>query len=42
MVGLQTSCSIVPAEGARIYTDTPAVLEGRKMVVTQILEKGKT
>ena len=41
MVGLQTSCSVVPADGARIFTDTPAVIEGRRMVVTQILEKGK-
>lgn len=40
MIGLQTSCSLMPIDGMKIYTDTPDVIEARKMVINQILTNG--
>jgi len=37
---LQTSCSLIPADGMVISTDTPRVIEARKMVVNMLLANG--
>ena len=40
MRGLQTSCSLIPHDGMEISTDTPRVIEARKMVVNLLLSNG--
>ena len=37
---LQTSCDLFPAEGMKISTDSPRVIEARKMVVNLLLANG--
>ncbi|HPS59449.1 MAG TPA: formate dehydrogenase subunit alpha [Spirochaetota bacterium] len=37
---LQTACSMVPAEGMKISTKSPRVIEARKMVVNLLLSNG--
>ena len=40
MRGLQTACSLMPADGMKVQTDTPRVIEARKMVVNLLLSNG--
>jgi len=37
---LQTACSMIPADGMKISTDSPRVIEARKMVVNLLLANG--
>ncbi len=40
MRGLQTACSLKPTEGMHVRTETPRVIEARKMVVNLLLANG--
>ncbi len=40
MRALQTSCSLVPANGMKVHTATPRVLDARKVVVNLLLANG--
>ncbi len=40
MRGLQTSCSTAAADGMKVKTDTPKVIESRKMIVNLLLANG--
>ncbi len=37
---LQTSCNLIPTDGMKISTDSPRVIEARKMVVNLLLANG--
>lgn len=37
---LQTACSLIPADGMIISTDSPRVIEGRKFIVNLLLSNG--
>ena len=37
---LQTSCNLMPTDGMKISTDSPRVIEARKMVVNLLLANG--
>ena len=40
MRGLQASCHLTPMDGMKIHTNSPLVLDGRKMVVNLLLSNG--